>query len=221
MTRTPWGATGFVCDFDGTITMEDVAVALLQAYAPHTWQPPVQAFVAGGITVEELLQQQFACVRASERELTDYAVAHAVIRPGFPEFVAGCQRRGFPLTIASAGLAFYLHAILQRAGIAVPEIDCGRAEFTPNGIRVTYGHLTHEDGERTLDLKERAVERLRRAGYRVVYIGDGLADLSAARRADLVFACGRLAEACDEHSIAYQPFTDFYAIIAALAERPA
>lgn len=99
-----------------------------------------------------------------------------------------------------------------------PNLVSGRAEFTPDGIQVSYIHFQTLAGEEGFDLKERAVVRLRKTGRTGAYIGAGLPDLPAARRADLVFARGRLEEAFRKHGIAYRPCAEFHGIIATLAE---
>jgi 2-hydroxy-3-keto-5-methylthiopentenyl-1-phosphate phosphatase len=41
----------------------------------------------------------------------------------------------------------------------------------------------------------------------VAYVGDGMSDLSAARVADLLFACGSLAKCCEQEGLPYHVFT--------------
>ncbi|MBM2827360.1 MAG: 2-hydroxy-3-keto-5-methylthiopentenyl-1-phosphate phosphatase [Dehalococcoidia bacterium] len=209
-----------VCDFDGTITMDDMAVAMLTAFAIGDWERWDDEFAAGRITIEECLVKEFAHVAASRRELTEYAVAHARIRPGFPEFLDFCASSNIALTVASAGLEFYIKAILGKAGVKAPELVCGKARFSSGGLRVSFAHLKNKNSEGYLDLKEQVVERLHQEGLEVAYIGDGRPDFPAAQRADLVFARGRLAELCDRADIKYWPFVDFHDVMAVIAKTP-
>jgi 2-hydroxy-3-keto-5-methylthiopentenyl-1-phosphate phosphatase len=54
---------------------------------------------------------------------------------------------------------------------------------------------------------------LRKAGRRVVLIGDGLSDCCLARSADLVLARGKLLEYCRKQGIAHEPAPDFSAVV--------
>jgi 2-hydroxy-3-keto-5-methylthiopentenyl-1-phosphate phosphatase len=82
----------------------------------------------------------------------------------------------------------------------------GRARVAGNGIRITYPFLRRT----TLsDFKASRVDRFRRAGYRVVFFGDGPNDLKAAMLADKVYATGRLLRLCRERGIPASPLVSY------------
>ena len=81
-----------------------------------------------------------------------------------------------------------------------------KARPVKGGIRITYPFL------RGLDLsafKASRVARLKKAGYSVVFFGDGPNDFKAAKLADKAYAAGRLLKLCRERGVAASPLTDF------------
>ncbi len=207
---------GIICDFDGTITDDDVAVAMLTAYAVGDWQRSYHEYLDGKLPLEESLKRQFEAVRATKRQLLDYVHTEAKIRSGFPEFVEFCREKSIHLIIASVGLDFYIRAVLKEAGIKVPELVCGSARFARGRLRITYPDVNNNGVVSGLDLKEWTVERLRERVSAVAYIGDGFPDFPAARRSDFIFARGNLANKCSENKVSYIPFEDFYDVMAGL-----
>ncbi len=51
---------------------------------------------------------------------------------------------------------------------------------------------------------------LKERGTDIIYLGDGLSDLEAARQAGYVFATGHLLDLLDIHAIERSAFADFY-----------
>jgi 2-hydroxy-3-keto-5-methylthiopentenyl-1-phosphate phosphatase len=194
-------------DFDGTITMTDVAEDLLARFAPGGWEEIEKLHRARLIGTRETMARQFALVHAGREELVAYAKRTARMDPGVPAFVGSCRARGIPFEIVSEGLDFYLHALIKSWNLDVP-VRTNRAVFEDGRIRIEYPFA---DPTCTLcgTCKLDRVFELRAAGFRVVYIGDGDSDLCPAIEADVVFAKQRLAELCDTEEIAYTPFERF------------
>ncbi|MBI4499146.1 MAG: HAD-IB family phosphatase [Chloroflexi bacterium] len=209
---------GVVCDFDGTITMDDMAVVLLRAFARGAWQRWDEEFTTGRITVEDVLQRQFALVRASRKRLTAYALAHARIRPGFPEFVAFCRGRGIPLIVASAGLEFYIRAILERAGLAcrsscapapaLPGAGCGSPTPTCALWRKNKAWTSRNGPSSGCGAPD--------AGLSTSGMG---CPISPPHGGPIwCWPASGWRRRAARHGVPYRTFTDFYAIMAALAE---
>ncbi len=194
-------------DFDGTITMTDVAEDLLARFAPKEWEEIERLHRARGIGTREAMARQFALVHARREELVEYAKRTARMDPAVPAFLRFCGGRGIPFEIVSEGLDFYLHALIKSWNLDVP-VRTNRAVFEDGRVRIEYPFA---DPTCTLcgTCKLNRVFELRASSYRVVYIGDGDSDLCAAVEADHVFAKRRLAELCDSEEIAYTPFEEF------------
>ena len=198
------------CDFDGTVTIEDVSFLLLDAFADGDWRRWEREYAAGHISVGRFNSEVFGMVRTDRETMLDYAKERAVVRPGFSEFVALCRRRGFRLLIVSNGLQFYIEQALAGMGVADIEIHAARTEFRADGLRVRY---VGPDGS-VLDagVKEAFTRAFLADGYQVTYIGDGTSDFAPASLSHQVFASvdtGSLLETCREGGVACHPFADF------------
>ena len=201
------------CDFDGTVTTEDVSFLLLDAFADGDWRQWEGEYASGRISVGRFNSEVFGMVTADRQTMLDYARDRSVIRPGFVEFVALCRRRGFHLVIVSNGLQFYIEQALEGVGVTDIEIHAARTEFRADGLRVRY---VGPDG-RVLDaaVKEAFTRAFLADGYQVSYIGDGRSDYAPASLSHRVFAAadtGSLLETCREGGVACHPFADFHDI---------
>ncbi len=207
-----------VCDFDGTVTTEDISEAILAEYADPVWEKIDEEYERGEIDLEECIDRQFALVKAPRAELLEFVRQKAVLRPHFREFASWCQASGLELVLLSAGLDFYIEAILAREGIgAFQRVFCVATEFGPDGIRCRLPEIARSAGQGA-DYKRAVVEQIRATGRRVAYAGDGLTDREAASVADLVFARRKLLAYCRTAGIPCVPFEDFRDVRRGLAK---
>jgi 2-hydroxy-3-keto-5-methylthiopentenyl-1-phosphate phosphatase len=202
------------CDFDGTVTMEDASFVMLDVFARGDWRAINHEYEAGRITVGRFNEDAFALVRATREMLLDSIRSRVRLRPGFPEFTADLQRRGFHLAIVSNGLDFYIQEILKGAGLPGIEVHAARTTF--QGDRLTVQYLG-PDGRPLDDAFKEAYVTLYLSQYRrVVYVGNGSSDFAPARRCHHVFATGTLLSRCDEAGLARTAFNDFHEVTRAL-----
>ena len=199
------------CDFDGTLTEEDVGFMLLQLYGNGYWKKLLEDYKAQRISVDEFNTAVFAMIRADRQTLVDAARKNAVVRAGLKELVSYCRQKDYRLVIVSNGLEFYIQTILEDMGLAELEFHAAKTEFHPDGLKVKYIGL---DGRRSEDgLKEAYIKSYRNEGYRVIYLGDGDSDIYAARHAHQVIARDYLLSYCSEHGINAVPFEDLHDVI--------
>ncbi|MDP3062595.1 MAG: MtnX-like HAD-IB family phosphatase, partial [Chloroflexota bacterium] len=197
-----------VSDFDGTITVGEVSHALMGRFAEGDWRHENDLLFQGKLTVVETLRRQFAMIRRPREELDRFVKETTVLREGFAEFARYCLDSGIPLSICSAGMDIYIQAALghfpwfNRIPVVV-----GKANFTPDGIRVDF-----PQGRDGLDFKATLVEEMKAQGYAVVYLGDGVSDEGAALHADFVFARDRLLALCQSKDIRHSAYEDFHQI---------
>ena len=208
------------CDFDGTVTVEDISFTLLDAFTDGDWRQWEEEYEAGRISVGRFNSEVFGTIRADRRTMLDYIRDRAVIRPGFVEFVALCYQRGFRLVIVSNGLQFYIERILGDLGMADIEVHAARTRFCPDRLRVEY---VGPDGT-VLDsgFKESFTRLFLADGYRVVYVGDGRSDFIPASMCHQVFAAvdnSSLLTRCREGNVDCHPFADFHDIVGILDSR--
>jgi 2-hydroxy-3-keto-5-methylthiopentenyl-1-phosphate phosphatase len=204
------------CDFDGTITKEDVSLLMLDAFADGDWRTVYRQYEEAKISVGRFNEEAFAMVKAGRKSLLKAIEGKFNIRPGFPEFVACCRRKGFRLVIVSNGLDFYIEEILGGLGFDGIEIFASRTRFLPGQIKVQY---VSPNGKVLDDaFKEAYVDFFLSQGYRVIYVGDGASDFRPARKCHYVFArtAGTLLARCQQAKLNCIPFSDFREVVSVL-----
>ena len=206
--------TLFQCDFDGTITQEDVSFLILDAFASRDWRRLLDEYREGKISVGSFSTKAFAMVRADEQTVLEFVKRKAEIRPGFSELLAYCQRRGFQFVIVSNGMDFYIKAILGDMGINNIQVFAAQAKFVADGIEARY--IGPEGNQLEDNFKEAYIKLFRKRGYRVIYAGDGSSDIFPARQADYVFATGKLLARCKAMNLDCTPFNDLHDIVRSL-----
>ena len=202
------------CDFDGTITEEDVSFALLDAFAQGDWRKLWQQYRENKISVGDFNAKAFATVKASREELLEVVRSEAKLRDGFHELVAYCQRRGFRLVIVSNGLDFYIASILNDAGLGDIEVHAAQTQFRRGGLRVQY--IGPDGIPLDSDFKVAYTRLFLKQGYRVVYVGNGPSDIFPASLAHHIFARDGLLDCCKERNLPCQPFDDLNDVVRGL-----
>jgi 2-hydroxy-3-keto-5-methylthiopentenyl-1-phosphate phosphatase len=170
-----------VSDFDGTLTMEDVTNLFWDRHLPYDWRHDILPHAS---TPLEMMARGYADISLPPEALLAEARAAVRLRPGLPALVELCRGRGWPFSVVSHGLTFYIEALLP-AGIPITAFAGtfvgGRwAVALPPELRLSPGE----------DFKSHVVAGLRaqHSGQETVYIGDGRLDLPAAETCDRVFA---------------------------------
>ena len=199
------------CDFDGTVTRNNLSILLRENFAPGEWRRIDADYLLGRITVEQSNKLQYALIKEPKEILQEFVRQNIDIRPGFVEFVSYCRENAVKLVIVSSGLDFYIETALAQIGIPDLELHCGRTDFTDDGIIVSY---TDPEGN-AIDggFKGKYLKWLRGRNIKLIYVGDGLSDLEPACLADLVFATGHLATMLRFESVAWGRFIDFYDLL--------
>lgn len=199
------------CDFDGTIIRNNLSVLLREEYAHGDWQRTESEFLHGRLTVEKSNQLQYPLIKEPKKKLQEFVRHHIEVRPGFVEFVRYCQESTIPFVIVSSGLDFYIEPVLVEIGMPDLELYCGRTSFSHDGIDVAY--YDPEGNIINRGFKEKYLAWLKKRDENIIYLGDGLSDLEAARQATHVFATGSLLDLLDTHSITHNAFSDFYDVL--------
>ena len=206
--------TLFQCDFDGTLTQEDVSFLILDAFGSRDWRQLLTQYREGKISVGYFNMKAFAMVKADKQTLLQFVKSKAKIRAGFRELLAYCHRKGFEFVIVSNGLDFYIETILRDIGMDNIEVFAAQTQFSPGGIDVRY---IGPDGNQLEDnFKEAYVRLFLERGYRLIYAGNGISDISPARQAHHIFATGELLTYCKEMNLNCTPFIDLNDIIRGL-----
>jgi 2-hydroxy-3-keto-5-methylthiopentenyl-1-phosphate phosphatase len=208
-----------LCDFDGTITTEDVTNLLWDRFGLPDWRARLlPKYRAGQSTTLELMDEGWRTIGLPKDELLAAARERITLREGFTEFVAACRERGWPLHVISCGIDWYLEAFL-------PE-DVSFSAYTAvleDGWRVRL-----RDGESLppgADFKVDRLEELRarHPTHATVFIGDGRNDLPIAKACDRVFALrgSSLQRLCRRAGIHVEDFESFREVQVALTRKNA
>ncbi|MDA0734685.1 MAG: MtnX-like HAD-IB family phosphatase [Chloroflexi bacterium] len=206
-------------DFDDTAAEQNVAELLLLKYGDPTWTEVRSRFRAGELTLKDYQEIAFRDILADRDTMQGYVKQQANLRPHFGEMVSYCQERDIPVAVVSAGLDFYIEALLEKEGFPQVPVYAVNTTFSETGISYHYHH-TRPGKEHMGNSKSLIVERYRSQGHHVFYAGDGRSDFEAAERADVVFAHKVLAEECRRQSIPFRPFAHFGDVLSALREHP-
>jgi 2-hydroxy-3-keto-5-methylthiopentenyl-1-phosphate phosphatase len=199
------------CDFDGTVTEEDISFFLLDAFAQGDWRRLLRNYKEHKISVGEFNTKAFAMVEADKHKLLEALKGNVKVRAGLHELVNYCLEKGFRLVIVSNGLDFYVEAVLKDLGLRNIEVYAAQASFHPEGMKVQY---VGPDGKRLEDsFKEAYTQAFLKLGYRVIYIGNGDSDVAPAKYAHHVFATGDLLAYCRENNLKYKPFETFIDVV--------
>jgi 2-hydroxy-3-keto-5-methylthiopentenyl-1-phosphate phosphatase len=196
-----------VCDFDGTVTVEDITVHLWDRFLDGDWRRELLPdYEQGRIGILDLISVGYLRVRLPAAELLRSLRGEIALREGFVRLVEVVRAQGLALHVLSCGLDFYIRAYLP-SGIPFHsfhgEFDGVWRVRAPDGIELLPG----------ADFKAQVLSQLlaERAGEPSVYVGDGRNDLGAARMCDRIFAVrgSDLSRLCREAGLAFVEFTHF------------
>lgn len=202
------------CDFDGTITEEDVSFVLLDAFTGGGWRPLLEDYRAGRISVGHLNREAFAMVKADRQSLMEAMKGRVKIRAGFQQLVSYCRKEGYRFVIVSNGLDFYIDIILRELGLQGIEVFAAQTQFQPEGLRVRY--IGPEGKELDEGFKEAHIDSFSSQGYRILYAGNGISDFPPARKCYHIFATGDLLSVCRKENVECFAFDDLNEIVTGL-----
>ncbi|MGH8116135.1 MAG: MtnX-like HAD-IB family phosphatase [Rhodanobacteraceae bacterium] len=198
-----------LCDFDGTIAVEDVTDSLLDRFAAPEWQVLERHWRAGTIGSAECMAGQVALLDASRDEI-DGHLDGLRIDPAFPAFAEAVLAAGSTLRVVSDGLDYAIRAILSRCHLDDLPVLANRlvqtgprtwkleTPFSDSHCRIGSGHC-----------KCASAVREHNRHHRVLLIGDGASDYCPAGEADYVFAKHRLIEHCRHAGIPHTSIVGF------------
>lgn len=197
------------CDFDGTITVDDVGNALFETYSRGASERIVDEYRAGLINARECLSRECEAIGTISPETVRQFASQFPLDPHAKEFVAFSRTRGIPLTVLSDGLDLYVGMILEDAGLGDLPWLANHGSFvgTEQGAKLVPSFPYRDEH---CDLCGNCKRNHMVTGSAdddvVVYVGDGISDRCPVRYADIVFAKRDLIGYCQEQNVSYFEF---------------
>lgn len=196
--------TSVFLDFDGTMSVADTCVHLLERFAGPEWKAIDAQYLAGEIGSRVGLSREWALL-PHEQELLRSVAGEVGLDPDIEVLVDALLAHGAEVTVLSDGYGFYLEdqiGYLRARGIrvvsSIVDWEHGTLEF-PNG---DSDCACAECGT----CKIAPVQFASARGRTTVLVGDGTSDRRAAAVADVVFAKDGLARWCLDSEVRFHPF---------------
>lgn len=210
-------------DFDGTIFMQDTGHVLFDAHGCGEERRMVldEQIKTGERSFREVSEEMWGSLRVPFEDGFSIMEKTLEIDPDFQKFHKFCIDNNIPFNVISAGLKPVLRRVLDRF---LGEEESKRIDIVANDAVIAedgsewkpvWRHDTELGHDKALSITEaREHAQLQCEDGTIpliVFIGDGVSDLPAARQADVLFARRglRLEEYCLEHKIPHIPFDTF------------
>jgi 2-hydroxy-3-keto-5-methylthiopentenyl-1-phosphate phosphatase len=208
-----------LCDFDGTISLEDMGYLLMNRFSSGDWESIDRDFCEGKIGSKEAYTRIAKILKGNKEGVLDFVRGHGSIDPYFKSFHQYCLVNNIDIKIVSDGLDFYIRTILDLHHLSgIPfysNATCLRAE---GGVDISFPHSSEECG--LCGTCKKQIVQIHRHQYdQIFFVGDGLSDRCASRESDFVFAKDSLYTYCIDQDITCHPFQDFSDILGDLKKR--
>jgi len=177
------------------------------------------AIHSGELSFRDASEQMWGSLNVPFDDGFEVMKARLDIDPDFEEFHEFCLKRRIPFNVISAGLKPVLRRVLDEfIGEQAQHIDivANDAHISEDGSewKVVWKDdtaLGHDKAASIQEARAQASEVDDDQPPLIIFIGDGVSDLPAARECDVLFARRglRLEEYCIEHNISYIPFDTF------------
>ena len=203
--------TVYFVDFDNTVSLVDVWDNIVTRFAEGDAEHIVHDYDSGRISSHEFNRRLVEMLRADEDEVRAFVMSMD-IDPSFPRFVRLAREWGRDLTLLSDGYDFYIQPLLERVGLGDVRYFSNHIEWDNGRARATFPHRL-DDCETEMANCKCQYLRLNEPGLRRVYIGDGISDICAAKRVEVIYAKSDLRRHLEKEGIVFTPFQSFEDII--------
>jgi len=200
-----------LCDFDGTISKQDVSDTIFTIWLGDKWAQIDQEWHDGRISMVELYEKCWSLVDASEAELKDF-VDKVEIDPYFDALIAESHDSNIPVFLVSDGFDYFIERVMGRHNHFNLKHYSNHLSFDGDGMVLKFDNQ-HPDCMQCANCKKFVMDKKREGADFVIYIGNGLSDRCAAEHADLVFAKDSLLKYCHEKGIPYIAYENFGEIV--------
>lgn len=202
----------FLCDFDGTVTKEDVVDRVLEEFADPAWIDIERSWVNGEIGSRDCLAMQARLIKAKEHDLLDF-VEGIAIDETFVDFAGYCKRNAIEISILSDGIDLFIESILNRHGLNDIRVFANGLGSINGSYEMVFPYLREDCLNKAGICKCKMMEELSTPDGINVLVGDGRSDFCLARKADLTFAKSALLDFCRVEKIPHIEHREFRDVI--------
>jgi 2-hydroxy-3-keto-5-methylthiopentenyl-1-phosphate phosphatase len=208
------------CDFDGTVTKNDVWVSAFGKFIKDKkkFEIVCEEFTSNVITARECNLRELDLMEDFTFETLDEYLKEEKLDDFFKDFLVYCNENNYEITLLSEGLDYYIDYILKREKLNL--------KFYSNKLLIK--NTIEKNGKKFLKLtcdfpfsdencfycgmskRNIIINNTNDLENEIsVFIGDGISDFCASNYADIVFAKKRLASYCWKNNITYFDFKNF------------
>lgn len=201
----------FLIDFDRTISNEDSTDVLLETHNPEFKKDLRKRYKAGKVTIRQFIKEGLSSLNITKDKYIKTLQEKVTIDESFKDFV----KSGLEFRIVSAGSRLNVQGSLLGYGIDLPDEKIISNDLKFDGNKITVENL-FLDKEKIYGVdKKEAVEKFKKQGYEVIYVGDGPSDYRAMEVADFVLVRKgtRAVKFCSENGINFREFESFSEIL--------
>ncbi|KAJ5161594.1 Pdp3-interacting factor 1 [Penicillium capsulatum] len=210
-------------DFDGTICMQDTGHVLVDNYGcgAAVRGEFERQIKSGERSFREVSNDMWGSLTIPFEDGFEIMEKTLTMDSGFKEFHNYCIENGFPFNVISAGLKPVLRRVLdsflgEKTSSDI-EIIANDAVIPTDGSKwlPVWRHNVDSGIDKALSVDEGRAQAEAQCEPDeiplIIFIGDGVSDLAAARQADVLFARQGLAleKYCQENKIPFIPFVSF------------
>ena len=208
-----------LCDFDGTITREDVGYHFLNRFTKENWEGIDRDFVEGKIGSKEAYTRIARLIVGTKEEMIEFILLNSNVDPHFVEFYEFCKEQGVDLKIVSDGFGLYIDALLAHHNIEGIDFFANKIVFIDEKrIDIEFPYYNPECGN--CGVCKRGILRRFRDDYdHIIFVGNGLSDRCIAGEADEVYAKSTLYLYCTKNGIDFWSYNDFSDIIRNMSKK--
>lgn len=204
-------------DFDGTITKQDSNDFLVDNYGMgrEKRREGNKKVISGDLTFRKLFAEMLDSVHLPFQECIDLLLKNIDLDSGFNDFYSWALENDIPVIVLSSGMEPIIRALLTKLvgekakGI---QIIANQVKLEDNGKK---WEIVYRDGSDFGHDKSSTIKKYLTPGRPILlYAGDGISDVSAAKETDLLFAkSGQdLITYCNENKIPYTEFDTYKTI---------
>jgi len=195
-------------DFDNTITVSDVLDDIIERFSgSDEWKALEERWKKGEIGSRECLKGQVEGIRVSKEEL-DRHFTTIKLDPYFKKLAELLASKNIKSVILSDNFDYILKGILKVHDLDKNfDVYCNSVKLDGDRLIPSFPFSNDKCGN-CGHCKKTNLEKIASAGEATFYIGDGLSDRCASRKAGTVFAKADLRDYLKKEGVWHIPFED-------------